>query len=851
MTRLAVAVAAIVATAGISLGPATDAWGQTAAATGSKTRPTTYAGRALVDVLQDLNRRGLRIVFSTTLVPPSLRVSAHPPGPSARQQLDQVLGPHGLEARPGPRGVLIVARTSRARSAPPAAAPGAVRGRVVDADTDAPLADVLVVTRAPGQRVTTDADGRFVLEGLSAGTQPLFVSLVGYVLARPEVEVTAGGTAEIVVPLTPGAGAYTEQLTVRASESQPRSAAPVEFTIRSAELQELRGVLADDPFRAIQSMPGVSTGDDFRAEFSVRGSEVRQMGFTLDGVPAPWLVHGAHAVEDTGTVAMVNADVVDEVTLQSGAGPQTNGNRSGAWVHTRLREGSRDAFRMSGSLSATGASTVLEGPLGSGRRGSWLATVRQSYIDWLIRQLDSQETSAFGFTDAQSTVVFDVTPRHQLRLAAVTGRSKFDEQDDMPSPNGVGIGRAGSALVVGAWRATLGSALVLTQRTAWSGLRFENTSDFGLDLARGREWTWTYRADAVVAPRPWLGVDAGVAVDRDWATFRRLQYAGVANAGPVLRGWTLWDRARWRQGGYVRSRLTPRPSVSLDAGIRADRESVHDQSTASPWLLARWTPSPRWTVSAGAGGAHQLPDLSQLSPAGTADPVGAEQVRYVDLSAAYTPGRDVQIQVSIYDRDERETLRLDTGAPRLVNGVPTARFASGLWQNALDVAGRGVELSVRRLAPSGLVGWVSYAYGTTRNTDRATGERYWGDYDQRHLLNVHASYRLGTRTNASVKLRVGSNMPVLGYFAAQGDGYVLAPTRNDARLPAYARLDLRLNRTYNYARRRLTLFAEVVNVLARENVGRTDGGVRSNGQVTGFVETLFPLLPSAGIRIEF
>ena len=61
MTRLAVAVGAIVATAGISLGPATDAWGQTAAATGSKTRPTTYAGRALVDVLQDLNRRGLRI----------------------------------------------------------------------------------------------------------------------------------------------------------------------------------------------------------------------------------------------------------------------------------------------------------------------------------------------------------------------------------------------------------------------------------------------------------------------------------------------------------------------------------------------------------------------------------------------------------------------------------------------------------------------------------------------------------------------------------------------------------------------------------------------------------------------
>ena len=33
-----------------------------------------YAGRPLVDVLQDLSRRGLRIVFSSSLVPATLRV---------------------------------------------------------------------------------------------------------------------------------------------------------------------------------------------------------------------------------------------------------------------------------------------------------------------------------------------------------------------------------------------------------------------------------------------------------------------------------------------------------------------------------------------------------------------------------------------------------------------------------------------------------------------------------------------------------------------------------------------------------------------------------------------------------
>ena len=60
-----------------------------------------------------------------------------------------------------------------------------------------------------------------------------------------------------------------------------------------------------------------------------------------------------------------------------------------------------------------------------------------------------------------------------------------------------------------------------------------------------------------------------------------------------------------------------------------------------------------------------------------------------------------------------------------------------------------------------------------------------------------------------------------------------------------------MNRTYDFTRSRLTLFAEVINVLNRENVGRTDGAVRRDGSVAGFLETLFPILPSVGIRIEF
>jgi hypothetical protein len=79
----------------------------------------------------------------------------------------------------------------------------------------------------------------------------------------------------------------------------------------------------------------------------------------------------------------------------------------------------------------------------------------------------------------------------------------------------------------------------------------------------------------------------------------------------------------------------------------------------------------------------------------------------------------------------------------------------------------------------------------------------------------------------------------------------LATTRNGVRLPVYARLDLRATRTFTFERRRLTLFAEVVNVLARENIGQSGSAVRPSLEVVGAAERLIPFVPSVGLLIEF
>jgi hypothetical protein len=49
----------------------------------------------------------------------------------------------------------------------------------------------------------------------------------------------------------------------------------------------------------------------------------------------------------------------------------------------------------------------------------------------------------------------------------------------------------------------------------------------------------------------------------------------------------------------------------------------------------------------------------------------------------------------------------------------------------------------------------------------------------------------------------------------------------------------------------LTLFLEVINVFNRSNLAPANGVVSTMGQAFNFTEPMFPVLPSAGIRLDF
>jgi outer membrane receptor for ferrienterochelin and colicin len=298
---------------------------------------------------------------------------------------------------------------------------------------------------------------------------------------------------------------------------------------------------------------------------------------------------------------------------------------------------------------------------------------------------------------------------------------------------------------------------------------------------------------------------------------------------------------------FVSYRWTPSPALVIGPGVRLESDMK-----ASPWLLGEYELRPGTRVRGGAGVQQQRPTVDHALLARPGATLLPERATTLEVGVEQQFRGTWRASVNVFHREDRDRLRLQNADWRVVDDV-VVRPGSAFYANTLDGRANGVELTLERRSVNGWTGWVSYAYGHSTVTDTQTLETYDADYDQRHTVNIYSGYRWSGRTSVSARFRYGSNFPFTAYIAPRSDDlWVLASERNLTRLPEYARLDLRADRSFTYRKRRLTLFLEVINVLNHDNFRAQSGSLNpATREVRGITERVFPLLPSAGVLIEF
>jgi hypothetical protein len=729
-----------------------------------------------------------------------------------------------------------------------------LRGRVVDARTGEPIAKVRVIVSGTELSTTTDDNGEFAFDNLPAGPVDLYITTVTFGLVKKTITVAASNNPVFEIALNESAAALTESVTISAGPfDRTETNAPSEQTLNKRELQELSSVLVSDPLRAAQALPGVAANDDYRSEFGVRGAGFDRVGLYVDGILTDNFVHTiAGGYPDTGSLSVINADTLDSVTLLSSAFPARFGYRSGSILDVSTREGNRvkPAGRFTAALSGLGG--VVDGPFDGGR-GAYLFAARKSYLGYLVRRFNDQfentnNPPVLSFADGQGKLIYDLTKQDQVGFSVILGDFNFDRNRDrdLLGFNQVFRGNTRNLMVNGFWTRTLSPNSFFQTRVFGLRSTFKNTNRNENTLQDGTRNQFGVRFDVshqLNANR----LEAGIYI-------RRLSVNSTNNFFDFFDGSPVeslsFDRSGVEQGYYVQNTWTnERHGLALTGGLRLEHSDVTSETNLAPRGSFAWTIDKAWKLRFGAGRYYQFPDFEQMFGRFGNPDLKSERATHFNAGVERSLGNRTRILAEVFDREDRE-LFFSLNEPRLFNGFVT--FNEFPFQNSLNGHARGFELTVQRRSANRFGGWVSYAFMRTELTDARDALVFPSDTDQRHTVNAYANYRFNDTWNLSSELRYGSGQPIPGFFGQDSQGYFLTAERNQTRVPFYNRVDVRLSKAFLFKRWKMTLTGEVLNVLNRHNV-RYAGFDFFNfdGRVFGQLDRVFPILPSAGVVIEF
>ena len=177
-----------------------------------------------------------------------------------------------------------------------------------------------------------------------------------------------------------------------------------------------------DVIKAMQFLPGVSSGIEGSSSLNIRGGTNDQTLYLMDDVP---VYNQNHTF---GLLSIFNPDVLHTADLYKGGIPAMYGNRLSGVANIHLKDGNMRKHNQSISVGLLSGAIHLEGPVLKDKL-SYLVSARRSFLDLITRGIiglsdHSSGMEMFAFHDVNMKTTWNMNNKTSISLQFYSG---FDD----------------------------------------------------------------------------------------------------------------------------------------------------------------------------------------------------------------------------------------------------------------------------------------------------------------------------------------------------------------------------------------------------------------------------------------
>lgn len=375
------------------------------------------------DVLKEIEQQsGLLFSYQSSLLDKMPDVSLKLSGVSMEELLEKVFAPRGVSFKLL-TGYIVLTKKKQYYT---------VSGTITDALSRETLIGATVYDVE--QRLGTSSNNHgFYSFSLATEDVSLTVSFVGYNPVEINFRLIRDTTISIALEPTIRLGEVAVKGESLANWLKNIQTGQIQFPVKL--VNTLPSLLSEgDVLKTLQLLPGVSSGNEGLAGLNVRGGNMDENLYLMDGIP---VYNPCHLM---GFFSTFNSNAVKHVDFYKGSFPARYGGRLSSVVDVRMKEGDQQAFHGNFSVGLIATKFDLEGPLRKGK-SSFIFSARRTYMDLFVSPVikalteekegstSSYNTGGYYFSDLNMKITRKFSERNQLSLSVYWGsdRAKYED----------------------------------------------------------------------------------------------------------------------------------------------------------------------------------------------------------------------------------------------------------------------------------------------------------------------------------------------------------------------------------------------------------------------------------------